>query len=40
MHDAGVPLYIGTDVFAPLVVPGASHWEEMRLFHKAGLLDE
>jgi hypothetical protein len=37
LHQAGVQLYLGTDVPQPFVVPGASLHREMRLFTDAGI---
>ena len=37
LHEAGVPLRIGTDTQQPFVVPGAAVHGEMRLFHEAGI---
>lgn len=40
LHEAGVRLHVGTDTQQPFVVPGASMWEEMRLFVEAGVPTE
>lgn len=37
---AGAPLFIGTDVMQPFVVPGMSVWQEMRLFGASGISPE
>ena len=37
LFAAGAQLHLGTDVLQPLVVPGASLQEEMRLFHECGV---
>jgi imidazolonepropionase-like amidohydrolase len=37
IHEAGGEVRIGTDTQQPLVVPGASVLEEMRLFRTAGI---
>ena len=37
LHDAGVPLYIGTDTQQPWVIPGAAVWNEMGHFVEAGI---
>lgn len=40
LHRAGVPIHAGTDPFNPLIVPGASLHEELRLLVRAGLAPE
>jgi imidazolonepropionase-like amidohydrolase len=40
LHDAGIPVYAGTDTMNPFVVPGASLHEELRLLAAAGLTPE
>jgi len=40
LHAAGVRIHAGTDVPSPLVVPGASMHEELRLLVSAGLTPE
>ena len=40
LHDAGVRVHAGTDVPSPLVVPGASMHEELRLLVASGLSTE
>lgn len=37
LHEAGVPLRLGTDTQQPWVVPGASVWNELRHFVEAGI---
>ncbi len=37
LHAAGAPLFLGTDVQQPYVVPGAALHRELRLFARAGL---
>ena len=37
LFDAGAPLFLGTDVAQPFVVPGASLQQEMALFADAGI---
>lgn len=37
LHEAGVPLTIGTDLANPFVAPGASVAQEMRLHQQAGI---
>ena len=37
LFDAGAPLYLGTDVAQPFVLPGESLQKEMRLFAGAGI---
>lgn len=37
LHDAGVPVFLGTDTPNPFVIPGASAREELRLLVSAGL---
>jgi imidazolonepropionase-like amidohydrolase len=40
LHDAGAPLYAGTDVLNPFVVPGEALHRELALFVDAGLTPE
>jgi imidazolonepropionase-like amidohydrolase len=40
LHEAGVPLHVGTDPLMPFVVPGASLYEEMRHFMDCGFTPE
>lgn len=40
LHDAGVPIHVGTDAMNPFVVPGASLHEEMWELVDAGLTPE
>jgi imidazolonepropionase-like amidohydrolase len=40
MHEAGVPLHVGTDTINPFVVPGAAMHEEMRNFLDCGFTPE
>ncbi len=40
LHDAGVPIHVGTDTMNPFVVPGASLHEEMWALVEAGLTPE
>lgn len=40
LHERGVRIHAGTDPFNPLVVPGASLHEELRLLEEAGLTAE
>jgi hypothetical protein len=40
MHEAGVPLHVGTDTLNPFVVPGAALHEEMRNFVDCGFTPE
>ena len=37
LHEAGVPLYAGTDAGNPFVVPGASLLQELRLLTEVGM---
>jgi len=37
LHQAGVPIHVGTDTLNPFVVPGASLHEEMELLAGAGI---
>ena len=37
LHEAGVPVFAGTDTMNPFVVPGAALHEEIRLLAAAGL---
>lgn len=37
LHEAGVPLHLGTDTQQPWVVPGASLWDELHHFTEAGI---
>ena len=40
MHEAGVPLHVGTDTLNPFVVPGAAMHEEMSNFVDCGFTPE
>jgi imidazolonepropionase-like amidohydrolase len=40
LHEAGVPIHVGTDTMNPFVVPGASLHEEMWALVEAGLTPE
>ena len=40
LFDAGAPLFLGTDVAQPFIVPGASLQQEMVLFAEAGIAAE
>jgi hypothetical protein len=40
MHEAGVPLHVGTDTINPFVIPGAAMQEEMRNFLDCGFTPE
>ncbi len=37
LHEAGIPLMLGTDDLLPFTTPGISLWQEMRLFAEAGI---
>ena len=40
MHDAGVPIHVGTDTLAPGVVPGAAFHRELALLVESGFSPE